>query len=69
MQVQRVETVVGNPKEEGEMARRCRGGDAVPTEGIRPHRRGGGQDGRLCGRGRVALFIIIFMRNRWSLRR
>ena len=66
--MQRVEAVVGNWKEEGEVARRCRGGDAQPTEGVRPHRRGGGHDGRLCARRGVALFIIIFMRNRWSPR-
>jgi len=66
--VQRVEAVVGNWKEEGEVAWRCRGGDAVPTKGVRPHRRGGGHDGRPCARRWVALFIIIFMRNRWSPR-
>jgi hypothetical protein len=49
--VQRVEAVVGNWKEEGEVARRCKGGDAQPTEEVRPHRRataarrrGGGKD-------------------------
>jgi hypothetical protein len=59
--VQRVETVVGNPPEGG-----SRGGavskrrNAQPSQAVRPHRRGGGHDGRLCARRWVALFIIIF---------